>query len=117
MIKAAQIIQNQGAKNVLLKGGHLEDSQSEITSDYLLLENKEDQWFENDRVYTENTHGTGDTLASCIVAELAKGSEMKEAVALGIEFVYATISDGIAVGHGHGPTNHWAYRKKAERMT
>lgn len=117
MIKAAKIIQNQGAKNVLLKGGHLEDSQSEMTSDYLLLENKEDQWFENDRVYTENTHGTGDTLASCIVAELAKGSGMKEAVALGIDFVYAAISDGIAVGHGHGPTNHWSYRKKAERMT
>lgn len=116
MIKAAKIIQSQGAKNVLLKGGHLEESQSEIASDYLLLENEEDQWFENDRVYTENTHGTGDTLASCIVAELAKGSEMKEAVALGIDFVNAAISDEIDVGHGHGPTNHWSYRIKEERM-
>lgn len=116
MIKAAKIIQSQGAKNVLLKGGHLEESQSEIASDYLLLENEEDQWFENDRVYTENTHGTGDTLASCIVAELAKGSKMKEAVALGIDFVNAAISDGIDVGHGHGPTNHWSYRIKEERM-
>ena len=116
MVKAAKIIQSQGAKNVLLKGGHLEESQSEIASDYLLLENEEDQWFENDRVYTENTHGTGDTLASCIVAELAKGSEMKEAVALGIDFVNAAISDGIDVGHGHGPTNHWSYRIKEERM-
>lgn len=116
MIKAAKIIQRQGAKNVLLKGGHLEESQSDIASDYLLLENKEDQWFENDRVYTENTHGTGDTLASCTVAELAKGSGMREAVALGIDFVHTAISDGITVGHGHGPTNHWSYRIKEERM-
>lgn len=95
MIKAAKIIQRQDAKNVFLKGGHLEESQSDIASDYLLLENKEDQWFENDRVYIENTHGTGDTLASCIVAELAKGSGMREAVALGIDFVHTAISDEI----------------------
>lgn len=114
MVNTAKIIQKQGAKNVLLKGGHLEDSKSKITSDYLLLENGEEKWFEHDRVYTENTHGTGDTLASCIVSELAKGKSMEEAVKLGIEFVYAAISDGIDVGNGHGPTNHWAYRKKEE---
>lgn len=32
------------------------------------------------RVKTRNTHGTGCTLASCIAAELAKGSPMLSAV-------------------------------------
>lgn len=32
------------------------------------------------RVTTRNTHGTGCTLASCIAAELAKGSSMLSAV-------------------------------------
>lgn len=114
MVKTAHTIQKQGAKNVLLKGGHLEDSKSAVTSDFLLLENGDSRWFENDRVHTENTHGTGDTLASCIVAELAKGKSMEEAVELGIDFVFAAISHGINVGHGHGPTNHWAYRKQEE---
>lgn len=108
MIKVAKTIQKQGAKNILLKGGHLENSKSAVTSDYLLLENGEGRWFENKRVQTENTHGTGDTLAACIVSELAKGKPMEEAVEIGIDFVYAAISDGIDVGHGHGPTNHWA---------
>lgn len=32
------------------------------------------------RIATRNTHGTGCTLASCIAAELAKGSNMLSAV-------------------------------------
>jgi len=114
MIETAKNIQKLGARNVLLKGGHLEDSKSALTSDYLLLEHGEERWFEHERVLTENTHGTGDTLASCIVAELAKGKSIEKAVETGIGFVYAAISDGIDVGNGHGPTNHWAYRKKEE---
>ncbi len=117
MIEAAKVIQRQGSRNVLLKGGHLEDSQSAVTSDYLLLENGKGRWFENKRIQTENTHGTGDTLAACIVSELANGKTMEEAVEIGIDFVYTAIFDGIDVGQGHGPTNHWAYRKKEKKNT
>lgn len=111
MEKAAKVIKAQGAKNVLITGGHLEDSTSAETSDYLLLEDGSSKYFTSPRIKTRNTHGTGDTLSACIVAELAKGKTLVEAVSLAKDFIQAAIKDGIKVGHGHGPTNHWAYRK------
>ncbi len=60
------------------------------------------------RMETANTHGTGDTFSACIAAELAKGKDLKEAIIIGKKFIQAAISQPIFVGHGHGPTNHWA---------
>lgn len=51
------------------------------------------------RVNTRNTHGTGCTLASCIAAELAKGSSMLSAVK-----VCSAVSFHINVG---GPNFQW----------
>ena len=33
---------------------------------------------------------------------------MENAIRIGKAYVEATIRDGIQVGHGHGPLNHWA---------
>lgn len=63
-------------------------------------------------VDTHNTHGTGDTISACITAERAKGHTMEEAIRTGKAYVEATIRDGINVGHGHGPLNHWAKIKE-----
>lgn len=104
--EAAQKLQKQGAKNVLLKGGHAENSPE--SADYVLLEDGEEMWLTSPRIDTKNTHGTGDTISACITAELAKGYSMKEAIITGKAYVEATIKDGINVGHGHGPLNHWA---------
>ncbi|MFD1317625.1 bifunctional hydroxymethylpyrimidine kinase/phosphomethylpyrimidine kinase [Loigolactobacillus zhaoyuanensis] len=109
MEKAARELQKLGAKNVLIKGGHAE--QNEVR-DYTLLESGESFWVSAPRVATKRTHGTGDTLSSCITAELAKGQSMTAAIRLAKKFVAAAITDGIQVGHGHGPLNHWAYRKE-----
>ena len=56
----------------------------------------------------ENTHGTGDTFSACIAAELAKGTPLEAAIVIGKQFIQGAISQAISVGHGHGPTNHWA---------
>ena len=72
------------------------------------MENGEILWLSSPRVDTKNTHGTGDTLSAAIAAELAKGSELKEAIIIAKRFIQGAITDGINVGHGHGPTNHWA---------
>lgn len=105
MLAAGVKLQGYGAKNVIVKGGH---SKAAKARDLVLLENGEILWLSSPRVDTENTHGTGDTLSAAIAAELAKGSELKEAIIIAKRFIQGAITDGINVGHGHGPTNHWA---------
>lgn len=105
MLKAGLQLQGYGAKNVIVKGGH---SKAEQARDLVLFENGEHLWLSSPRVNTENTHGTGDTLSAAIAAELAKGTDLKDAIIIGKQFIQGAISDGIDVGHGHGPTNHWA---------
>ena len=102
MIKAGQKLQALGAKNVLVKGGHFNDQAQ--ASDFVLLADRSSFWMS----YTKRTHGTGDTISACITAELAKGVTMENAIRIGKAYVEATIRDGIQVGHGHGPLNHWA---------
>lgn len=106
MKRAASILQETGAKNILIKGGH---GDSDTVSDYVRLENGQDFWLSSPRVDTVRTHGTGDTLSSVITAELAKGQEMSVAIRTAKAFVEAAIINTIQVGHGHGPLNHWAY--------
>ncbi|KMO59680.1 phosphomethylpyrimidine kinase, partial [Lacticaseibacillus rhamnosus] len=105
MIAAAQTIQELGVKNVIIKGGHRQDAQA---SDFILLADGSSFWVRSPRIATGNTHGTGDTFSACIAAELAKGESLKKAIITAKAFLEGAISQGIFVGHGHGPTNHWA---------
>lgn len=105
IIRAAKKLQLLGTKNVIIKGGH---STGTKATDYILLEDGEGYWLSSPRIATANTHGTGDTFSSCIVAELAKGQPLKEAVFVAKSFIQGAITDGLHVGHGHGPTNHLA---------
>lgn len=110
---AGHRLQELGAKNVIVKGGH-EDG--DTASDFVVLENGESFWISSLRVETNRTHGTGDTLSSAITAELAKGADIKTAIQTAKRYVSVTIADGIEVGHGHGPLNHWAGRQLKEEM-
>lgn len=106
MITAAKKLQELGVKNVIIKGGH--QTSSKESSDFVLLESGKSFWVSSPRIDTVRTHGTGDTLSSCITAEIAKGKDMETAIRIGKKYVQATIANGIEVGHGHGPLNHWA---------
>ena len=108
MEQAARKLQEMGAKNVLIKGGHGDEDE---VSDLTRLESGKTFWVSAPRVDTIRTHGTGDTLSSCITSELAKGQSMEQAIRIAKKYVEAAIADGIQVGNGHGPLNHWAYRK------
>jgi len=100
-----------GAKNVVLKGGHDEDTDEAID---LLYDGKEFSYFTSKRIQTKNTHGTGCTFSAAITAQLAQGRNIKDAVTIAKEFIQAAIEDDLHIGSGHGPTNHWAYGRRVE---
>ena len=68
MIKAAKKIINMGAKNVLLKGGHLKNK---MIFD-ILVSKKEVKIFPKRKIKTRHTHGTGCTLSSAIATCLSQ---------------------------------------------
>lgn len=105
-LTAARQLQALGAQNVLIKGGHHDDATA--ASDLVLLADGTFFWLTAPRTATKRTHGTGDTISSCIVAELAKGADLTTALWTAKSYVTATIQHPIQVGHGHGPLNHWA---------
>lgn len=105
MQTAAKKLQQLGTKNIIMKGGHSTNQQA---ADYVLMEDGSSFWLSAPRIVTKNTHGTGDTFSACIAAELAKGTPLEAAIVIGKQFIQGAISQAISVGHGHGPTNHWA---------
>ena len=109
--QAALDLQKQGAKNVIIKGGHSLNSQSPQCQDWILLQNGEHFVLGSSRFDTPHTHGTGCTFSACLTAELAKGAPLKSAVKTAKDFITAAISHPLNIGHGHGPTNHWAYSR------
>jgi hydroxymethylpyrimidine/phosphomethylpyrimidine kinase len=95
----------QGARAVLVKGGHLA---GEMVSDLLLTPGAEPLWLRNPRIVTSNTHGTGCTLSSAIAAFLALDSDLPGAVRKAHAYVRGALAAGTAArtGAGSGPLNH-----------
>jgi hydroxymethylpyrimidine/phosphomethylpyrimidine kinase len=135
MTEAARLLLDRGARNVLVKGGHLQD---ELSSDVLmgsdvikprLIDGTDGRGHGADkairtatddqvvlsspRVRTANDHGTGCTLSAAIVAHLAARSPLPEAVWAAKRYVSQAISGAAAwhLGRGHGPLDHfgWAF--------
>ncbi|MET0753457.1 MAG: bifunctional hydroxymethylpyrimidine kinase/phosphomethylpyrimidine kinase [Pyrinomonadaceae bacterium] len=111
--KAAKIMQSMGAKNVLIKGGHLFEGEREkgkvngenqIAQDFLFV-GDELHIFEAKFIETTATHGTGCTLAAAITANLANGKSLTEAVEISKRFVTEAIRAAPNLGHGHSPIN------------
>ena len=74
MIFAAHRLIEIGAKNVLVKGGHL---MSSIVQD-IFVSRSDIKIFNSKRYKTKNTHGTGCTLSSAITTFLSCGKPIKE---------------------------------------
>jgi len=103
MREAARAIYDLGARNVLVKGGHVEGKDATD----LLYDGSDFEAFSTPRIDTRNTHGTGCTYASAIAAMLAKGLNLREAVASAKEYVTGAIRHGFNLGKGPGPLNHF----------
>lgn len=105
MIEQASILLKEGAKAILIKGGH---SENEDCSD-LLKTHSEEIWISAKRIDTKNTHGTGCSLSSAIAANLAHGMNLQEAVNKAKEWLTNAIaaSDQLDIGKGSGPVHHF----------
>ena len=62
--------------------------------------------FEDARIDSRSTHGTGCTLASAIAAGLAQKMSLRDAVARARAYVRDAIATAPGYGRGHGPLNH-----------
>ena len=102
MIKAGQLLINLGAKNVLIKGGHLKSN--EIND--ILLNKKIIKIFKNKKYKSKNTHGTGCTLSSAIATNLSCGKDLIKSCEQGIKYVNESIKSNLNYGKGNGPINH-----------
>jgi hydroxymethylpyrimidine kinase/phosphomethylpyrimidine kinase len=103
MKKAAELINQKGAANVFVKGGHMSGEALDI-----LYDGKEFHEFISERIETTDTHGTGCTLSAAIATGLAQGMGVYDAVKRAKEYITTAIRFSLRIGGGHGPTNHMA---------
>lgn len=103
MLKAGEIILNMGANTVLIKGGHLKETD---LVDYILTENRVIEFYSK-KIETKNTHGTGCTLASSLAANLAKSFSIEKSMKIAHKYVRDCIQFAPNLGSGHGPINHF----------
>jgi hydroxymethylpyrimidine/phosphomethylpyrimidine kinase len=92
-----------GVGAVLIKGGHLP---GDVVVDLLRTADGEEYVFEDTRIASRHTHGTGCTLASAIAAGIAQGLRLSDAVARARAYVRQAIRSAPGLGQGNGPLDH-----------
>lgn len=102
---AKLIVHTYGAEAALVKGGH-------FTGDAIdfLYDGEAIHRFQAKRIDTTNSHGTGCTLSAAIAAYLAQGDSLYNAVKQAKDYITKAIMHSFDLGHGSGPTNHFAPR-------
>lgn len=105
MATQAATLVDLGPTATLVKGGHLDHTQSPdvLVTDGIV------HWLEAPRTTTKNTHGTGCTLSAALAAQLARGKSTQDAAKGAKDYVAAAIAaaDDLSVGNGHGPVHHF----------
>ncbi len=102
MRRAGRKLLELGPGAVLVKGGHLPGG--DIAD--VLVDGDSEIAFRSPRIATRSTHGTGCTLSAAIVANIAAGLRLPEAVARGRDYLQEAIRRAVPLGRGHGPLAH-----------
>lgn len=94
-----------GCRAVLMKGGHLSESES---PDWLFTAEGE-QRFTAPRVATRHTHGTGCTLSAALAALRPRHADWAATVAAAKDYLQHALqqADTLEVGNGIGPVHHF----------
>ena len=108
MKKAADIIHQQGAQHVIIKGGKALDQDKS----YDLYYGGENYYqLTTDMFQQSYNHGAGCTFAAATTAYLANGKSPKEAVIAAKAFVASAIKNGWKMNDFVGPVDHGAYNR------
>lgn len=102
MRRAAGKLMQLGPSAVLVKGGHLDGPR--VVD--VLRTSQGEHLFEDDRIESRSTHGTGCTLASAIAAGIAQKLDLVQATARARKYLRLAITSAPGLGSGHGPLNH-----------
>lgn len=105
---AARAIAEAFGGHVLAKGGHTEDAR--IIDILVGPDGAPPVLFEDQRIETRHTHGTGCTLSSAIATLLGHGQPLEHAVRVARQFVRRAILAAPGFGAGNGPLGHQAVR-------
>ena len=100
--RAAEALLEAGAKAALIKGGHID---GDVIVDVLQTQHDE-RLFEHPRIATNETHGTGCTLASAISTLYGGGKPLMSAVEEARAYLFEAIQRAPGFGRGAGPVHH-----------
>lgn len=89
--------------SVLIKGGHGSRADDLL---YNFMSGK-CTWYTSEKIANDNTHGTGCTLSSAIACGMAMGKGLEESVREAKRYIMGAINDGMDLGKGNGPLNHF----------
>jgi hydroxymethylpyrimidine/phosphomethylpyrimidine kinase len=92
---------------ILAKGGHADGDR---LVDRLFIPDGGFASFDDPRIDTRHTHGTGCTLSSALATLLGRGWPLRDAVADARQFVRRALLAAPGFGSGHGPMGHHAVR-------
>lgn len=108
MKKAAEVIHEQGAKHVIIKGGKTLDQDKSYD---LYYDGQKFYQLTTDMFQQSYNHGAGCTFAAATTAYLANGKSPKEAVIAAKAFVASAIKNGWKMNDFVGPVDHGAYNR------
>ena len=84
------------------------ESLRKLSARLVVVPGDDDVVWEEPRIVTRHTHGTGCTLSSAIATALAQGAALPDAVARARTLVRAALLAAPGLGKGHGPMGHAA---------
>lgn len=98
MKRAAEDLHKTGAKNVIVTGGHLEESAVDI-----LYDGEKIQEFAAPKVQSENGRGTGCIFSSIIAIYLARAQSVATAIEAAKKYISEGLLHSYKIGKGRGP--------------
>jgi len=95
---AARNISNKGAKNVIVKGGHLKGKTS---TDVLVESTGRIITIKNSRIEIGETHGSGCNFSAAVTAFLARGFSVHHSCLMAGQYVREALRGAASLGKGH----------------